>query len=60
MPGTAQNLTSTAPITPRNSCIYFKPNNQRRPTVSLAAAPPSLLGLISAAPSGLAFLSVQG
>ena len=41
MPATAQNLTSTTPITPRNSCIYFKPNNPRRPTVSLAASPPS-------------------
>ena len=60
MPGTAQNLTSTTPITPRNSCIYFKPNNPQRTTVSLAAAPPSSLGSISAATSGPAFLSVQG
>ena len=26
MAATAQNLTSTTPITPRTSCIYFKPN----------------------------------
>ena len=39
MPGTAQNLTSTTPITPRNSCIYFKPNNPA--DCPLAAPPPS-------------------
>ena len=43
MPGTAQILTSTTPITSRNSCIYFKPNNPRRATVSLDCSFPTKL-----------------
>ena len=43
MPATAQTLTSTTPITSRNSCIYFKPNNPRRATVSLDCSFPTKL-----------------